>query len=48
MALISKDAPNLKNKFEKSINYKKVSNLNKNNNTEQLELDWNIGDEIPF
>ena len=47
--LISNKAPSLKNKFEKAINYKKVSNLNKTkDNTEQLELDWNIDEEIPF
>lgn len=49
MTLISNKAPSLKNEFEKLVDYKKVSNLNKTkNNIEQLELDWNIGDEIPF
>lgn len=46
--LISNKAPSLKHEFEKSINYKKVSNLNKNDNTEQVEFAIGLDNEIPF
>ena len=48
MTLISNKAPSLKHEFEKSIDYKKVSNLNKNNNTEQVEFAIGLDNEIPF
>ena len=46
--LISNKAPSLKHEFEKAIDYKKVSNLNKNNNTEQVEFAIGLDNEIPF
>ena len=49
LTLIDMKSPSLKNEFEKSINYKKVDKINKSKiEVEQLELEWNIGDEIPF
>lgn len=46
--LINKNAKSLKSEFEKNINYKKLSKINKKENTEQLEMDCTMGDDIPF
>lgn len=49
LTLIDIKSPSLKNEFEKLTDYKKINKINKSKiETEQLELDWNIEDEIPF
>ena len=48
MTLISNKAPSLKNKFEKSIDYKKLKEIDKNNNTEQVEFAIGLDNETPF
>ncbi|MGL5752783.1 MAG: hypothetical protein ACRCXT_19750 [Paraclostridium sp.] len=49
LTLISQNAKSLRDEFEKGINYKKVSTINKEkNNVEQLEMDWDFGDDIEF
>lgn len=46
--LISNKAPSLKHEFEKSIDYKKLKEIDKNNNTEQVEFVIGLDNEIPF
>ena len=46
--LISNKAPSLKHKFEKAIDYKKLKETDKNNNTEQVEFAIGLDNEIPF
>lgn len=46
--LISNKAPSLKNKFEKTIDYKKLKEIDKNNNTEQVKFAIGLDEEIPF
>lgn len=48
MTLISNKAPSLKNEFEKSIDYKKLKEIDKNNDTEQVEFAIGLNNEIPF
>ena len=46
--LISNKAPSLKHEFEKAIDYKKLKETDKNNNTEQVEFAIGLDNEIPF
>ena len=46
--LISNKAPSLKHEFEKAIDYKKLKETDKNNNTEQVEFAIGLDEEIPF
>ena len=48
MTLISNKAPSLKHEFEKSIDYKKLKEIDKNNDTEQVEFAIGLNNEIPF
>ena len=48
MTLISNKAPSLKHEFEKAIDYKKLKETDKNNNTEQVEFAIGLDEEIPF
>ncbi len=49
--LISQEAKSLKHEFTKNIDYNKLSKINSKGNQlsiESIELEWEIGEEIPF